>query len=223
MPNCGSNATPAAVIVHTKDGTHFNTETQSTSLGSSCLTLWGSSATDLYASGNASNGLLVHSTGGGVWGTSIDGLQPIPSPFHYWLGMGASSSSNWLFVGGPDIYSYKGSGGYNREFQNAQTNQVFHSVFAVSPADIYVGTDVGIFYSTGNGSWTLQGSSMTGSRVWGSGPTDIYAAYGYASHSTGNGTWTAITTGISAPGGVFGYDQDDVYVFGNNAISHGHR
>jgi hypothetical protein len=221
---CGYNATPAAVIVHTKDGAHFNTETQSTSLGSSCLALWGSSATDLYASGNAGNGLLVHSTGGGVWGTAIGGLQPLPSPVHFWLGMGASSSNNWFFVGGPDIYSYKGSGGINREYQNTPTTIVFHSVFAVSPTDIYVGTDTGIYYSTGNGSWALQASGMTITRIWGSGPTDIYGALGGIYHSTGNGSWDAVSgTGVSSPGGVFGFDKDDVYVFGNNVISHGHR
>jgi hypothetical protein len=220
---CGSNGTPSAIIVHTKDGTTWNTETQSTSLGSACLAIWGSSSTDVYASGNGANGLLVHSTGTGVWGTAIGGLQPLPSPAHYWLGIGGSSSSNVVFVGGPDIYRYTGSGGINREFQNASTTVVNYSVAAVSTVDLYVGTDHGVYYSKGNGTWTGQMTTATLTRVWGSGPTDIYAANGGCNHSIGDGTWTAITTGVMYVNTVFGFDQDDVYFIGNNAITHGHR
>jgi len=212
-----------AVIVHSNDGVHFNKETQSATLGSSALAIWGSSATDVYASGNGANGLVVHTSGNGVWGTAI-GLQPNPSPIHYFLGIGGSSSANVFFVGGPDVYRWTGSGGYNREFQNPTTNAINYSVFAVSPTDIYMGTDHGVYYSKGNGTWTLQtAATQTLTSIWGSGPTDVYGANGGCYHSAGDGNWNAITTGLMYPSAVFGYDKDDVYFVGNNAITHGHR
>jgi hypothetical protein len=211
-----------SVIVHTKDGTHWNKETQSTTLGSAVLALWGSSASDVYASGNAANGLLVHTTGNGVWGTAI-GLQPNPNPVHYFLGIGGSSSSNAFFVGGRDVYRWTGSGGYNLEYQNATTNIVNYAVYAVSATDIYMAASNGIYYSKGNGQWAAQTTAVTATSVWGSGPTDIYVAGGGPYHSIGDGNWTSINVQNMYPNAVFGYDADDVYFVGNNAISHGHR
>lgn len=129
-----------------------------------------------------------------------------------------------VFVGGPDVYRFTGGVGViAREYQHAITSTVFHSVFAVSPVDIYVATDRGLFYSKGDGTWTGQMTSLTESSVWGSGPTDIYAANGGCYHSDGSGTWTAITTGVMYPNAVFGFDANDVYFIGSNAVTHGHR
>ena len=73
-------------------------------------------------------------------------------------------------------------------------------------------------------SWQVQ-STVTGlKRVWGSGPTDVYAVGdgGKILHSSGDGTWTPQTSGVTADlFSVWGSGPADIYVGGfSNTLLH---
>ena len=59
-----------------------------------------------------------------------------------------------------------------------------------------------MYHSTGDGTWTGQSSptAVLLNGVWGSGPSDVYAAgdHGTIQRSTGDGSWSVEADGIDA-------------------------
>lgn len=212
-------------LLHTSDGVHWSQETLSQQLGA-VLSIWGTDHNNIWASGNGATGLLVHSTGNGVWGTAA-GLQPNAGN-HYFLGIGGSGPTEIFAVGGNEIYKFNGTGWF-KDYTDSNTNTVFQSVTAVSATSIYATAGTGMFYSVGNGQWTNQTASTSWGSVWGSSASDIYAtgggAYPGLAHSIGNGSWSQESLSGQCYGrAIFGTSKDDIYVVGsNNYILHGHR
>jgi hypothetical protein len=80
-----------------------------------------------------------------------------------------------------------------------------------------------VLHSTGDGQWTIQWMPPAQvTAIWGSGPTDIYAAAGALYHSTGDGNWTAESLGSSTAPilAVWGSGPNDVYAAGPSDLWH---
>src|SRR5262249_46731571 len=77
-----------------------------------------------------------------------------------------------------------------------------------------------ILHSKGDGHWDHQaaGTGRTFNDIWGSGPTDVYAVEGGASHSVGDGVWPEPAQHVAIDGepilAIWGSSATDVYAAG---------
>lgn len=171
--------------------------------------LWGSGPDDLYAAGP---NLIVRVTPSGVEPLFTDG-----GTFSVW---GSAANDVWV-VGHTDnqVRHYDGS---TWSTQSASAPAAIKDVWASGPDNAIVVGDG--FVSRWDGvAWTVTALPQRDlARVWGSGPSDVYAGgnSGVLVHFDGT-SWRDVTTGcdigISA---IAGTGPDDVYVVGNGAILH---
>jgi hypothetical protein len=144
--------------------------------GDAITSVWGSSATDVYASGAAQ--WIYHSAGAGTW---LRQTTPATT-LHQVRGAGPADV---YAISGTEVFYSRGDGNWAKQSLPPQdvAAETFSSVFAVSPNAIYVGTTMGrLWRSNGNGEWAAQyvDSSRTGifviAAIWGAAPDSIYLA-----------------------------------------------
>lgn len=138
--------------------------------------IWGSSATDLYAVGNYGAGPTVfHSAGDGHW-------QPQSNSPKASLASVSGSGPTRLFAAGSHfVFSSKGDGDWTQELSNDADS--LKAVWAPTADAVFACGQLGSFYrSNGSGDWSEAeaidpvglGSTATCLSIWGTGPDDIY-------------------------------------------------
>lgn len=89
-------------------------------------------------------------------------------------------------------------------------------LWATSETDIYAVTAGGVLHFDGT-TWSTSSSTANLTRLWGSGPDDVYAAGATVIHRTA-GDWTPVATGtITTVSAIFGRSSTDFYLGGLGA------
>lgn len=188
----------------------------------------GSSATDVYFLAPGCNPALYHSDGGSD--NFAFASANLPGGGNY-LGLW-TNASNFLYVVADDI---RKSSGFGTNFSGAETlspaptgTVSLRSIHGATANAMYVvGNGGRIYFSTGNGTWTIQMSGVTADLVdvFAVSTTDVYAVAYYLAgstptgailHSTGDTSWQidkANTAGLLA---IWGSGSNDVYAVGAN-------
>jgi hypothetical protein len=157
--------------------------------------LWGSSATDLYAVGNA--GTIVHSRGDGQWIAQTSGTTATLNAI--W-----GSSTTDLYVAGESIVLRSSGDGHWRS--ETPPGASYQAVWGSGAGDVYIAGIIGLAHSTGDGTWTAQppvqqtrGYFGLGGRsandVWavgGDGQQTVGQLIGGTQHFTGSWSWIAL-------------------------------
>jgi hypothetical protein len=180
--------------------------------------VWGSSATDVYAVGDG--GVILHSTGNGDWAVQTSGVtQTLQAVW-------GSGSGDVYAVGGeffaPIALHSTGNGTWTPLTVTGATNDLW-TVWGPDAADLYVGQDTSdLFYAQGSaGPWSKQVTSPDPATlvlaVWGASASQIYGVGndGTIIRSQMGAAWTSETSGTTAAlNGIWGSGSTDVYAVG---------
>jgi photosystem II stability/assembly factor-like uncharacterized protein len=195
---------------------------QTSGTGQALLAVWGSSASDIWAVGQAST--ILHTTNGGITWSAVT-----PSLFAGdWGSVGGSSANDLFIVSTTGVAIHSGNGGTSWTEVSPPSREAT-AVLGFSSGDVYVlGSGDLAHTSNGGSSWnTLApptgGHALLG--VWGASPAELYVtgAAGLILYTAdGGATWTT-KIGPTAPlNGVAGTSNgSDVYIVGGaNSILH---
>ena len=204
------------VITHSTNGTVWTSDTLLGTPGD-INALWAASNTSVYAVG--AGGLILHGhAGSGNW-TQIPDTGTVDL-----LGVwGTTDNDVWAVGVGGKIIHYNGS--TSTSIHGADD---LNGVWASDANHAFaVGTSGAIWFYNGS-NWSPQVSPDTNTliAVWGSSPTDVYAAGGSVLLHFNGAAWTVQSTGISGSNlsllGVWGSSATDVFAVGSG-IYHGIR
>jgi hypothetical protein len=184
-----------------------------TAPGAYLTSVWGSSATDVWAGGGAGGTALMRWNGstwtpysyaanvGGLWGTSSTNIYAATS-----TGIAKWNGTSWA------AESYVASNS-------------MYAVWGSSATDIYVGGAAGSLAHYDGVSWTNVASSgiVAGelvTSIWGTSASNVYVATasgtaGLGLHRFDGTSWSTVTAGINAARVVWGSSASDVYVGGD--------
>ena len=173
--------------------------------------LWGSSARDIYVSGNA--GFIYHGRGDGTWKA-----EPIRSEGATRMIWGSGPRDVYAASAYGKVFHSKGDGAW--AIQSVGDKTLLLAIWGSGPNDIYVAGDEGkIFHSKGDGTWQPQGPLGDGqykaqiSGLWGASAKDVYAVSSGLFHSTGDGKWTKVPVeGLATASSVWGDGKGTLYV-----------
>jgi hypothetical protein len=176
------------------------------------LAVWGSSANDVYVTGN--DGILYHGHTGGPWRREHAGSRGATR------GLWGSGPNDVYAVGAyREVRHSKGDGAWTASSVGDQ-DALLLCVWGTSAKDVWAGASGGkIFHSDGRGTWqpqTVPGASQV-QAIFGFAPNDLYAAAGKLFHSTGDGRWTAVDVpGLSRASSVLGDAHGNLFVGAND-------
>jgi hypothetical protein len=172
--------------------------------------IWGSGADDIYGVGRI--GLLVHSTGDGTWreqdadtGSNLSGI---------W---GTAADDIYIAVQSNFMLHWAGDDWVHQVYDAGAT---FTDVWGFDAENVYA-LGPGFVRKMGE-DWKTPGERVTSGApcfaVWGSSPSDLYAACGKSNdsvvfHSTGDGTWRSqASPGLVAAADIDGLDASHIYL-----------
>jgi hypothetical protein len=180
--------------------------------------IWGSGPNDIYIAGSL--GTIMHSTGDGVWTSQVSDTNARLTGI--W---GSGPADIYISVSSNVILHSTGNGEW--EHQGTDVGFTHNDVWGTGPDNIYALIGGGVMHSSGDGAWELE-EIMAGPPVafalWGSSPTDIYLAAGFANnptiyHSTGDGTWRGQTGSPPVTlDDITGAGPDQIYATGGDAV-----
>lgn len=176
--------------------------------------VWGSSAHDIYVSGNEP--VIYHGHGDGTW--KAEAIRAEGATRVIW---GSGPHDVYAASAYGKVFHSKGDGMWT--VQRVGDETLLLAIWGSGPDDIYVaGDDSKVFHSKGDGTWQLQGS-LPGQHklqihgLWGASKTDVYAVGAGLFHSTGDGTWTQVPVeGLTTASAVWGDDKGTLYVGGDD-------
>jgi hypothetical protein len=139
--------------------------------------MWGSSATDVWAAGDITH--VYHSRGEGTgWTAQAPGGQTF-------VGVGGSGPNDIYAASSKQMFHSTGNGTWQQQPLQFQFVNVLTSVWALSPQAVYATSAQGsVFRSSGDGTWTEQviARGLGINAIWGTSPTNLYLA-------TAGGVW----------------------------------
>jgi len=226
--NFSATATHAPIVLH-YDGTGWSTSLEDVNgANASLASIWGATASFVFAVGNScGSGLILRFDGTG-WG------QPPPScsgNFFQTLTSVWGSSASDAFVSarngippklGGNIVHFDGQTwtyGYPAPCPNGILCPAFQAVWNSSPSDAFAVGDGGLIAHYDGTNWNPQASGTTEllSGVWGVGPVGAVFSVGAAGTilSYDRSTWRAQISGTTQPlYAVWGTSANDVFVVG---------
>jgi hypothetical protein len=193
--------------------------------GTTFSSVWGSSPTDIYASGG---GGPYYSTGDDKWvarpvlETTIAGTGPLG---------GTGPNDIWIAGVYGEIFRSNGDGTWHKEATPATPG--VNQLWVATPDEAYMVSNSTIMHRLpSTGSWVAEPTPLASTDylhcLWGSGPDDVYAGSNQAHlfHSTGDGVWQdeGFSPGTSFPPaikGIWGRSASDVYLATSNGVYHG--
>ncbi len=215
------------------DGSAWN---QATTLSTTILGIWGSSAQDIFAVGSYSSSAAILHFNGASWSrTAVSGIQQLRSVW-------GSSGSDVFAVGSQgSIVHYDG---LNWQTVESNTSNYLHGIWGSSASDVYAVGDYGTIKHYDGTVWSRMASptSNTLYSIWGSSASDIYAVgdWGTVLHYDGS-AWSLVdistlfpaipdpaqrgaarlfstlaTTALPALKSVWGASSADVYAGGDS-------
>jgi photosystem II stability/assembly factor-like uncharacterized protein len=211
---CGANL---ACVTGGQCSKLFTKATVSTS--SAFYDVWGTSATDVWAVGDA-NTAFRSTDNGKTWTATAIYAGAAATRYAIW----GPSSANVFVVGGSGTVVTTTNSGTNWSTVPTPAAVTLYGMWGTSLNDMYVvGASGTIAHSTNGGaSWTSQTSGTTNTLrgVWGSGASNVYAV-GYAGtllRSTDSGaTWVAAQTNVTTDlYAVRGVAANDYYAVGSS-------
>jgi hypothetical protein len=177
------------------------------------FSIWGSSATDVFAVGQhywqGGGGTILHYDGS-TWSSMDSGTTR--SLYGIW----GSSGSDVFAVGSRIILHYDGLSWSHME---SETTQYLYDVWGSSGSDVFaVGYDGTILHYDGS-TWSSMDSGTTRRlyAVWGSSNTDVFAVSDYDTilHYDGS-SWTSMNGRTANPlSGIWGASPTDVFAVGS--------
>jgi hypothetical protein len=147
--------------------------------------VWGSSATDVYAVGSG----IFRSAGDGMWRLEpVNQFDPMESVW------GSGRADVWVALDLGRMLHSRGDGKWTTQ-AGGTTQSPNIEMWGTGPTDIYLLRGGELVHSTGNGSWVpqpIERGPTEGLRcICGSGPNDVYVGTGTGRvfRSTGDGRW----------------------------------
>ncbi len=179
--------------------------------------IWGSGAENIYAVGLT--GALLHSTGDGTWTTQSAGTSA--NLTGVW---GSGPTDVYVSVDSNTFLHSVGDGKW--EHQAYDSGFTFNDIWGLDSSHVFA-VGPGVVRGTGNGAWQSPpeeiGTSPTFA-LWGSSPSDLYAATGKSNnstiyHSTGDGNWVAQSTPAATSAvDIIGVDATHLYAAADNFV-----
>jgi hypothetical protein len=212
-------------LIHSSNGgASWQQETFSYQPGS-VFCVWGTSKSDIYATGNSKLGLIIHSDGSGVWSTP-QAIVTGNASYYFKEIRGSSPTNLWaITANAAEVWKSTGDGNWSRDYvwPTPPTNLFVH-IFVAGMNDIYVSSGRALLYSTGNGTWTQQLTEPT-NVVDGAGPTFIITANASSLlRSTGSaGSWMPILTLSDGFAASSVLNSTEMTLVGNGVILQGTR
>ena len=177
------------------------------------LSVWGSSATDVWTGGAAGSTAFHHYDGASwttaAWPNEVSGI---------W----GTSSSNVYAVSATNIAKYNGASWAPESF--TAPNALF-AIWGTSGTDIYAGGSAATLVHYDGANWSnVASSGLAGNEavtaIWGTSSTNVYVGTASATAGLGlhrwNGTsWSTVAAGINAVRAIWGSSSTDIYVGGD--------
>jgi hypothetical protein len=149
--------------------------------GEPILSMWGSSATDVYAAGGVQD--VYHSRGDGTWGVTLDAS---PNP----MSVSGSSATDVYAINGSKLFHSTGNGTWRVQSVPLGDRDYMLSVWALRKDAVYITTGNAVLRSGGDGNWVEQvitpnNPTLNINGIWGTSPTNLYlATYAGVLHGT---------------------------------------
>lgn len=168
--------------------------------------VFGSGPADVWAVGS----LILH------WdGESWTSLSTPPAPLNG--GFSLSATEAWAAAGNGRLQHWNGSSW--SEVNPGGGQAALRSVWASSATNVFAVGDASVVFRWNGGGWTQTSVTGSGAKnsVWGSGPTDVWAAgSGDVFHFDG-ATWSQVDRAqLPALGGLAGSGPDQLFGVGDN-------
>ena len=177
------------------------------------LSIWGSSATDVWA-GGAGGSTAFHHYDGTSW-TAFASPNQVS-------GLWGTASSNIWAASSTRILHYDGVSWTADPFIAADA---LFAVWGSSATDVYAGGATGTLIHYDGLAWSAVGSSGLAASedvtaIWGTSSSNVYVGAATATAGLGlhrwNGTsWSTVTAGINAVRAIWGSSATDIYVGGD--------
>jgi hypothetical protein len=160
-------------ILHATQGASWSTETSLDAC--SYTSIWGTSASDIYATGacTESGPFMQHSTGNGTWSTEALPFAGSGSLTAFW---GSSPSDIYAVGSGGVVVHSSGNGSWTQQAAGSSPSVNLWGIWGSGPSDVYVAADDGVYHSTGDGTWAaipIPGLNNAHG-VWGASSSDVY-------------------------------------------------
>jgi len=217
-----------AVVIQRYDGTRWQPElSDSNGALPSLSSVWGSSASDVFAVGSSCGGGLIIRYDGNGWTNPSPGCGGFVGYSSYSSIWGTSATdvfavgTNWLPPSSLNFVIHYDGQQWSPTFRRACSFCArLVAVWSTSAADAYVVGDSGIILHYDGTSWQLQATGTTHplDAIWGSSATDIFAvgAAGTILHFDGT-VWQPQSSGTTVSlAAVRGASATDVFVAGES-------
>lgn len=188
--------------------------------GESFVEVWGSSGTEIFASGSAGTLLRYDGSRWTTVPTPVSGVGSISaiwgtSPQDIFIGTGEVRGS----VPTGTIYHYDGA-----EWEAQYTKQPggIHDLWGTSGQDVFAVGSGGLVLHYDGSAWTPMSAPTTQNLygVWGSSGTDVFVVGEGITLHYGLDGWTISNRNTISSWSVWGSSSNDVYVAGTGALMH---